>query len=425
MSISKKVQKYFLVSVICVGLFFILYFTVSYFFSDNYSHVYNVSQNNSNTLPVPIVPEKKVTHVATPEPLKAIYMTQCVVGTKPFRESLVKIADETEINSIIIDIKDYTGRLAFNVKDPKLSPSISPTCGANDMAEFVEYLHSKNIYVIGRLAVFQDPFFVKLRPDLAVQSKSTGTPWKDYKGLSFIDVGAKEYWDYIATIAKEAHDIGFDEINFDYVRFPSDGKMEDTSYIHSGGKSKPDVLKEFFAYLHDELKDTGLKTSVDIFGMTTTSNNDLNIGQLIENAFPYFDFVAPMVYPSHYPKKFNGWANPNNYVYEVVHFAMSGAVKKANALDLLIENKNATTNATTTATTTATTITAPKFNPPSWYKGGSAKKLRTWIQDFDYGGKYDIPEVKAQIKASYDAGVQSWMIWNPSNKYTVGALLKN
>ena len=420
MSVPKKVQKHFFVAMICIGLFFVLYFTVSSFFSDNYSAVYNVSQKNTGTLPALIVPEKKVTHIATPEPLKAIYMTQCVVGTKPFRESLVKIADETEVNSIIIDIKDYTGRLAFDVKDPKLSPSISPTCGASDMVEFVEYLHSKNIYVIGRLAVFQDPFFAKLRPDLAVQSRSTGLPWKDFKGLGFIDVGAKEYWNYISSIAKEAYAIGFDEVNFDYVRFPSDGKMEDTLYTHSKGRSKPEVLKEFFAYLHDELKDTGLKTSVDFFGMTTTSNDDLNIGQILENALPYFDFVAPMVYPSHYPKNFNGWANPDDYVYEVVNFAMSGAVKKANALDLLIANKNATTTATSTIA-----VTTPKFNPPSWYKGGSAKKLRTWIQDFDYGGNYDIAEVKAQIKASYDAGVQSWMIWSPSNKYTVGALLKN
>jgi hypothetical protein len=355
-----------------------------------------------------VVPEKKVTHIATPEPLKAIYMTQCVVGTKDFRESLVKIADETEINAIVIDIKDFTGLLAFDTTNPKLVGSISNKCGTSDMPEFVEYLHSKGIYVIGRVTVFQDPFMVKMRPDLAVQSKSTGGPWKDFKGLSFIDVGAKEHWDYTATIAKESYAIGFDEINFDYIRFPSDGKMDDVLYLHSKGKPKPEALKEFFAYLHEELKDTGLKTSADLFGMTTTSNDDLNIGQVLENALPYFDYVAPMVYPSHYPKNFNGWSNPDDFVYELVNFAMNGAVKKANALDALI--------ASTTATSTPT-------SPPSWYKGGSVKKLRTWIQDFDYGGNYDIPEVRGQIKASYDAGVGSWMIWSPSNKYTVGALV--
>lgn len=173
-------------------------------------------------------------------------MTQCVVGTKAFRESLVKIAGETEINAIVIDIKDYTGRIAFDTENPQLIESISDKCGASDMREFVEILHEKGIYVIGRVAVFQDPYMVKKRPDLAVQSKSTGGVWKDYKGLSFIDVGAREHWDYIIEIAKEAYKIGFDEINFDYVRFPSDGNMDDVSYVHSVGKTKPDALKEFF-----------------------------------------------------------------------------------------------------------------------------------------------------------------------------------
>jgi hypothetical protein len=396
-------KRHLTILVFCLLMFFVIVFAKQYFSVSGKDMEYNAVSVKSEQAAVAntILEEKKVIHIDTPEPLKSIYMTQCVVGTKSFRESLVKIAEETEINSIIIDIKDYTGRLAFDTKNPKLIDSISDKCGASDMKEFVEYLHGKNIYVIGRVAVFQDPYMTNKRPDLAVQSKSTGKMWKDFKGLSFIDVGAHEYWDYIIEIAKEAYNIGFDEINFDYVRFPSDGKMDDVFYVHSGDRSKPEVLREFFEYLHDKLKDTGMKTSVDIFGMTTTSYDDLNIGQVIENTFPYFDYIVPMVYPSHYPKNFNGWKNPNDYVYEVVNFAMTGAVKRANTFDALMSSTTSSKNT-----------------------GGSAKKLRTWIQDFDYGGNYDVAEVKAQIKASVDAGVDSWMIWSPSNKYTTGALIK-
>lgn len=349
-----------------------------------------------------------VTHVDTPEQVKTIYMSQCVVGTPSFREKLMKIAEETEINSIIIDIKDYTGMISFDTVDPLLSHAISTECGASDMKEFIKTLHEKGIYVIGRITVFQDPHMSARRPDLAVQSKGGGV-WKDFKGLSFIDVGAREHWDYIIALAKEAYNIGFDEINFDYIRFPSDGKMDDAVYTHSVGKSKPEALREFFVYLHEHLKDTGMKTSVDLFGMTTTNTDDLNIGQVIENAFPFFDYIAPMVYPSHYPKGFNGWNNPNNYIYEVVYMSMKSAYDRAVAFDALVTNPPASS-------------TPPSV--PADFKPQSPQKLRTWIQDFDYGGNYDVAEVKEQIQASYDAGVMSWMIWSPSNKYTIGALLK-
>ncbi len=402
-------KKYLAIAILCAGLFSILYFELPDILSAK-PEVYEAGKTDSvlNETGAVLSEKKIVQHIKTPEHVKTIYMTQCVVGTKPFRESLVKIAEETEINSIIIDIKDYTGRIAFLTDHPLLSEAVSNTCGARDMKEFIEYIHSKGIYVIGRVTVFQDPFMTAKYPERAVQSKSTGKVWKDYKGISFIDVGSREHWDYTVALAKESYEIGFDEVNFDYIRYPSDGKMDDVLFKLSDGGNKPEELKKFFVYLHDKLQDTGLVTSADLFGMTTTSFDDLNIGQILENTLPYFDYVAPMVYPSHYPKNFNGWKNPNNYVYEIVNFAMSGAVKRANALDTLM----------------ASTTAINKPNLPADYNGNLAKKLRTWIQDFDYGGNYDVAEVKAQIKASYDAGVMSWMIWNPSNKYTIGALEK-
>jgi len=358
--------------------------------------------------------KEEVKHLPTPEPLKAIYMSSCVVGTKDFRASLVKIADTTEVNAIVIDVKDFSGTLSYEPTDPSLKHAWdSAKCGARDMREFIQELHEKNIYAIARVTVFQDPHFTKLHPNLAVKSISTGGNWKDGKGLSFLDVGGKETWDYTIAIARDAHSIGFDEINFDYIRFPSDGNMKDAKYTLSTG-SKADQLEKFFKYLSAEMKKSNIVTSADIFGMTTTNNDDLNIGQVLERTLPYFDYVAPMVYPSHYPRNFNGWKNPNTVPYELVKFVMGRGAERAEATSTAV----ATLDNTKIDLGTSSTKILYTHEPQS------KLKLRTWIQDFDYGGNYDVAEVKAQIKATYDVGLTSWMIWAPSNKYTVGALVK-
>ena len=147
---SNKRQKHIIVIIFCLIIFCVGYFVVYSFFVSGEAIEYvanNIKSDDQKT-----VEEKKVLHIETPDPLKSIYMTQCVVGTKPFRESLVKIVEDTEINSIIIDIKDYTGKISFDTTNPKVVDSISDKCGASDMKEFIEYLHSKNIYVMGRLS---------------------------------------------------------------------------------------------------------------------------------------------------------------------------------------------------------------------------------------------------------------------------------
>ena len=309
----------------------------------------------------------------------------------------------------MIDIKDYTGVVSFPNDFPKSNTGRG--CVVADMREFIHALHEADIYVIGRISVFQDPSYTKLFPALAVKKKSDGEVWKDYKGLSFIDVGAKPYWDYIVEISEEAYALGFDELNYDYVRYPSDGDIKDTLYTWTMGTttgsttstssvqassplSKPEMLKNFFEYLNDELEDIDAKLSVDLFGMTMTVNNDMNIGQLLENALPYFDYVSPMVYPSHYPATWNGFANPAEYPYEVVKIAMAKGIEREQALNIA--------NGLATST-------------PS--------KLRPWLQDFNLGATYGSDKVRAQIQATYDVGLTSWMIWNAGNKYTSSALL--
>ena len=295
----------------------------------------------------------------------------------------------------------------------------------------------KGIYVIGRITVFQDPYYSLKHPELAVKFASpVGAVWKDDKGLSFIDVGAKPFWDYIVTLSREAHKIGFDELNYDYVRYPSDGPMKNIHFDWAGDDVPKQVaLEGFFAYLSKEMRSTeGLppggvtppKLSADLFGMVTTNYDDLNIGQVLERAMPYFDFIAPMVYPSHYPSGFNGWSNPNTVPYELIHFVLESAVRRATADRSTIEHAGGkpimeTVVVPPTSSTTATT-TKEVFSGYYTKEVYDPDIIRPWIQDFDYGGDYDVAEVKAQIQATYDVGLDSWMLWAPSNRYTRGAL---
>jgi len=350
-------------------------------------------------------PEKPhVAHVPTPSAVKAIYMSQCAAGTPSFRKDLAQLIDTTELNAIVIDIRDYTGKISFPVTDPALSPYVSDECGAPDMKDFIKELHDKNIYVIGRITVFQNPAYTKDHPDHAVQ-RTGGGVWKDHKGLAFVDVGAKPYWNTVVSLAKESYDIGFDELNFDYIRFPSDGPMKEAVYSWDNGKSKPEVLEEFFAYLHDALKDTGMKTSADLFGMTTTNTDDLNIGQVLERTLPYFDYIAPMVYPSHYPKGFHGYNDVNANAYNIVHFAMSEAARRTVATTTTVEGLTHTRIGTSTPAL---------YNKPAY----PASKMRPWLQDFDYPVDYTPAMVRAQIQANTDAGLNSYLFWDPANKYS-------
>lgn len=357
---------------------------------------------------VSLTVQPTVKHLKTPASVKALYLTACAAATPSLRNHVIGLIDKTELNTVIVDLKDYTGTIAFPTSDPKLQNPEAGGCTVPNLKQLVEEWHSKNIYVIGRLTIFQDPYYAKTHPELAVKKADGVTVWKDKKGLAFVQVGAKPYWDHVITLSKEAHNLGIDELNFDYVRFPSDGNMQDISFPLSAGQSKSEALENFFKYLHSHLKDTGMVTSADLFGMTTSNTDDLNIGQVLERALPYFDYIAPMIYPSHYPPQFNGWANPNANVYDLIHFVLKRGVERT---------------VSATSTVEAFTHTRLGTTTPAIYKKPvyQANKIRPWLQDFDYGGTYDVAEVKAQIKATYDAGLNSWMIWDPANRYTVGA----
>lgn len=329
------------------------------------------------------------THLDTPKPLKAIYMSSWVAGTTDFKNSLISLIDTTEANAVVIDIKDYTGRISYEVTDQVLKDMGSQEKRIPDIRGLIKLLHDKNIYVIGRIAVFQDAYMIKKHPEYAVKKNSDQTKvWGDHKGIGWIDAGAQPMWDYILAIAKDSHSQGFDEINFDYIRFPSDGNMKDIYYPVSQGKVKRDVMKSFFEYVHQNLADEHVITSADLFGMTVLNTDDLNIGQVLENALPNFDYICPMVYPSHFPKDWNGYANPATKPYEVIKYTMDKAVLRTEAM------------------------------------GEDKYKIRPWLQDFNLGAIYTAEMVRKQITGLTDAGLDSWMLWDAANTYTKGALLE-
>jgi len=384
---TKRFYKYGLM--IAAGLSAI--FLIPNFFADT------ADRNSISGQAIEAIQEKKAEHIKTPNAVKAIYMTSWVAGTPKWRAELVDFIKKSEINSMIIDIKDYTGTLAFDTENSLIKSVGSEEIRVKDLKEFIQELHANNIYTIARITVFQDPFYAKYNPKIAVQTKA-GLTWKDKKGLSYIDPSAEEFWNYIVAVGKSAEKIGFDELNFDYIRYPSDGNMRDIAFPMSARATttsidlpvtKEILLENFFKYLHKELKSVGVPISADVFGMVMTNYDGLNIGQVLERIYPYFDYISPMVYPSHYPATFQGFKNPAAYPYEVVKYSMEKGVNRMKIAS------------------------------------SSPLKLRPWLQDFDLGATYDAAKIRAQIQATYDAGLTSWMMWDSSNKYTRDGYLDN
>jgi len=319
-----------------------------------------------------------------PEIVKAVYVTGYSAGSKKYLNYLENIFKTTEINAVVVDVKDYSGTIPY--KAGKIS----------DIDALIKFFHEKNIYVIGRIVVFEDPVFAKARPELAIYDKTATTNlaqpilWKDNNNLFWLDPASKDVWDYNLSFAKDAFYHGFDEINFDYIRFPSDGKTENMGFpVWDGKTSRAKIINEFFQYLRVKLPNE--KISIDLFGQTTTSKDDMGIGQIIENAFENFDYVCPMLYPSHYANGFIGFSNPVEHPYEVVKYSMDSAFSRKLA------------NQVFTA------------------------KIRPWLQDFNRGVDYTPQMVEDEIRAVEDSlgsKYNGFMLWNPSNIYTTEAVFK-
>lgn len=318
--------------------------------------------------------------------VRAIYLTAHTAGLKSRREELIRLVEATELNAMVIDLKDYSGRVFFasgvpladatGAQDLKVAP---------DLPQFVNDLKRRGIYAIARLAVFQDPHLAEARSDLALHRKTGDGLWRDRKGLAWVDTSSREVWDYNLDLMAAAVRLGFDEINLDYIRFASDGNLADIrSAGYADGVSKTEIMRQFFAYAGERFAYLPVRTSVDLFGLTLWQDNGLGIGQRFEDAAPHFDAIAPMVYPSHYADGFEGFSNPAEHPYEVVGRSLA------------------------------------RGRPGL---AGTRAEFRPWLQDFDLGADYGADKIRAQIQATYDEGSEGWMLWNASNRYTEAALL--
>ncbi|MFA6215349.1 MAG: putative glycoside hydrolase [Patescibacteria group bacterium] len=325
--------------------------------------------------------------VSKPEKIesKGIYLTAYTAGSKSRRQELVDLIEKTELNSVVIDIKDYSGKIFFETAIPLADEIKSEEVRIPDLAEWLKELKQKGIYTIARIAVFQDPYLAEKRPDIALKTAGGGI-WHDFKGLSWVDPTQKLVWDYNLDLAKAAAEIGFDEVNFDYIRFPSDGNIKQIVYANLDNatyEGKAKAMADFYQYVHQTLRFYPIITSADLFGMVLWRSDGLNIGQRFEDAINNFDYICPMVYPSHYPAGFEKFANPAEHPYEVIYRSLIRVKDKFEA---------------------------------------SQTKLRPWLQAFDLGTKYTPEMIRTQIRASDEAGGNGWFLWNASNRYTGGGL---
>jgi hypothetical protein len=335
-------------------------------------------------------------HIPTPEVVKGIYLTANTVAWERRLEQLIDLVDRTELNTMVIDVKDHSSRLAFPTDDSELAPYVSSTPLLGDLKALTERLHEHDIYLVARVFVFQDQQFAVKNPQHATKY-ADGRLWRDYRGLLWLDPAARPVWDYNIAVALAAIEGGFDEVQFDYIRFPSDGNTRAIEYPHwDGVKPKSEVMGEMFAYLSEQLRaKRHIKTSVDLFGLTMWElDYDLNIGQRLDQAAPYFDYISPMVYPSHYPVGYQGLANPAAHPYQIIYSNMERG-------EGLLNELRAVHGADQIAT------------------------VRTWIQDFDMGAEYGSDKVRAQMRATMDGGGTGWLLWNAANRYTEAALEAN
>ncbi|MBX6340885.1 MAG: carboxypeptidase regulatory-like domain-containing protein, partial [Thermomicrobiaceae bacterium] len=320
-----------------------------------------------------------------PLTVKALYATAETVSRPDQLEPLLQLIDRTELNAIVVDLKDSTGQVYYET-GVRLAHDIGAVHPLYDPRALVASLHQRGIYVIGRIVVFEDPILAEARPEWAIHDSSTGGLWRTWNGLAWVNAHRSEVWDYDIALATEAAGFGFDEIQFDYIRFPSDGPLNRADYgVPHDDSTRPRAIRDFLTRAHDALAATPTYLSGDVFGLTLWEQADSGIGQHLEDVVQALDYVCPMVYPSHFAAGSMGFDVPNDHPYEVILWSLQRGEERV-----------------------------PRFKA----------KLRPWLQDFSLGGgiSYGDAEVRAQIRAAEEFGATGWMLWNAANVYHEGAL---
>ncbi len=315
-------------------------------------------------------------------PIRALYVNRFAAQSSKKMQHMIGIADSTEINALVIDIKDEFG-LNWHSSDPELQRNEGRMNKVANMKALVDTLRAHGILPIARMVVFKDSTAARMNPDHVIR-KPDGTPWKDKKGLTWVNPYSRAIWDYNFRVADEAVKMGFGEIQFDYVRFPEPYKsLPNQIFPEADGRTKPDAIRDFLKEARARYDKRGVRLTADIFGLVTTVRGALEVGQDWEKISPNVDVVLPMVYPSLYPHGSFGIRIPNAEPYRTIFLAISSARIRDEKLGIK-----------------------------------TAEHVRPWLQAFTLGAPHYGPaELEQEKKAVYDAGYDGWVLWNPGSKY--------
>ncbi len=322
--------------------------------------------------------------------VRGIYLTRFSVNPPEKIQNWINFAKRTNLNSFVIDVKDDDGFLLFDIAEVS---NYSPEARKNaiysfeKMKELVQYMKKSGIFLIARIVVFKDPAYAKAHPERAIVYKDTGELYYGKYKVPWASAYDRELWKYNVLVSKEAIEIGFDEIQYDYVRFPELTKEQQAkvNLRKVGDESFAEAIHKFVKYAKKELQGYGIPLAADVFGLVPTAIDDVGIGQYWEAISNVVDVICPMIYPSHYANGSFGLKVPDAHPYEVIYKATK---------DSFWRNNN---------------IPTPAIYRP-WIQSFTA----TWVPGHITYGE---AEIRKQIKALKDLGINSYMLWNASNRY--------
>jgi hypothetical protein len=326
------------------------------------------------TPPPPPTPEPR----PYPDEMRGVHVTMALASLEgKFDEYLALTRDG--LNTIELDVKDENGEVGFRARVP-LARQIGSARTYYDAVEIVEKVRAKGVYLVGRVVVFEDPLLSTQRPRFAIRNPD-GSVWRNSAGLGWTNPYDKRVWKYNVDIAVEAAKAGFDEIQFDYIRFPTDGNIGSAVYAAERKEKRQATIARFLEYARSRLEPLAVRMSADVFGLSATRN--MGIGQIPRRLARYLDAIYPMVYPSHYGPGELGLADPNADPGRTVALSLRDF-----AAELI----------------------------------GQETRLVPWLQDFSLGREYSKDDVRLQILAARDASADGFLLWNPSGIYTRGVL---
>jgi hypothetical protein len=314
----------------------------------------------------------------TPFKVKGIYIPFALLSLPDRMQALIDLVDRTELNAIVVDIKGDRGGLAYTSQIPLAQELGVAVGGLMDLKEFLRLCDERGIYTIARLVIFKDSPLALGYPDLAI-TRADGTVWADSKGQGWVNPFCQEVVDYNIAIAVEVAQMGFDEIQVDYVRFPSDGDVADIVYedVEFNMENRTAAINGFLEQLRAALRPWQVFISVDLFGLTVSVSpaSDMGIGQRVDDIAPLVDYLCPMIYPATYISGNFGFEEPANHPYEVVYRAMQDALRRTET------------------------------------------KVRPWLQHYSWKVTYGLMVFQAEKQAAEDAGSWGWTFWNAGGRY--------